>query len=185
MCLSCGCGNWSDNHSQGAPITVADLQAAADAAGISLVRAAANILQSLTGTLEDGEPEPDGPEDHFLYGVAYQAGFDPRIQKGQDGGRDGFTPRELEKASWSFMLGGHRHGLFHMDGTDDGTVRTVESGIYRNPIPWVVDDDLIVRKGDWCVGVLVDNRIWGLHKQGKINGLSPQGAAKRRRIAKG
>lgn len=151
---------------------------------MGLATAAATILRSVTGTLGDDAPDADGPEDQFLYGVAYQAGADPRISKGQDGGRDYFEPRELEKAAWSFMLGGHRHGLFHMDGTE-GVARTVESGIYRNPVPWVVDDDLIVRKGDWCVGVLADDNVWALHKQGRITGLSPQGGGKRRRIVKG
>jgi len=156
------------------------LQDAADAAGISLVRAAANILQTVTGTLEDNQPEPPGPEQHFLLGVAYQPGRDNRIMKGRDGGRDYFTPAELEKAAWQFMLDGQQHGLFHLDGTE-GVAQTVESGIYRNPIPWVVDDDLIVRKGTWTVGVLVDDVGWQQHKQRRIGGMSPQGVAKRRR----
>lgn len=179
VCLSCGCNEPENPHGDSRNITIVDLQSAADAAGISLVRAAANILQTVTGTLEADEPESDdGTEDHFLYGVAYQAGRDPRIAKGMDGGRDYFSPRSLELASWSFMLGGHQHGLFHMDGTE-GVAKTVESGIYRNPVPWVVSDDLIVRKGDWCVGVLVDDAGWQLYKDGKINGLSPQGTARR------
>lgn len=185
MCLDCGCGELENRHGDSRHITLDDLAAAAAASGVGVAVAAATILRSVTGTLGDDEPDPDGPEDRFLYGIAYQAGFDPRIAKGLDGGRDAFSPRELERAAWSFMLGGHRHGLFHLDGTDDGAVRTVETGIYRNPIPWVVSDDLIVRKGDWTIGVLTDERVWRLHKQGKIDGLSPQGGAKRRRIAKG
>lgn len=180
MCTSCGCNEPSNPHGDGRNITIEDLQAAADAAGISLVRAAANILQTVTGTLEDNEPEPDGPEQQFVCGVAYQAGPDPRIAKGVDGGRDFFTARELEKAAWSFMLNGQHHGLFHADGSD-GVAKTVENSIYRNPIPWVVDDDLIVRKGDWIQGLLLDDAAWRLHKQGKVNGLSPQGVARRRR----
>lgn len=179
MCLSCGCGLADDDHGNPAHITLADLQAAADASGVGIYTAAANILRTITGTLGDDEPQ-DGPPDQFLYGVAYQAGPDPRIQRGADGGRDWFSPRELELASWSFMLGGHQHGLMHMDGTE-GAARTVESGIYRNPIPWVISDDLIVRKGDWTMGVLVNDEAWALHKQGKIGGLSPQGGGKRRR----
>ena len=148
------------------------------------MRAAANILQTVTGTLEDNEPEPEGPEQHFLLGVAYQPGMDPRIQKGQDGGRDYFTPQELERACWSFSLNGRQNGLFHLEGTEArGVAKTVETGIYRNPIPWVVSDDLIVRKGTWTLGVLVDDPTWKLHKEGKIGGLSPQGIARRRRPA--
>lgn len=180
MCLSCGCDQPASTHGSKANITLAGLQAAADVAGISLVRAAANILQTLTGTLEDNEPDPEGPEQHFLLGVAYQPGRDPRIAKGMDGGRDYFEPWELERAAWNFMLHGQQHGLFHLDGTA-GVAKTVESGIYRNPLPWIVSDDLIVRKGTWTVGVLVDDKGWDLHKQGKIGGLSPQGTARRRR----
>lgn len=182
MCLSCGCDQPDNPHGDPANITLADLQAAADAAGISLVRAAANILQTITGTLEDNEPDPGtGEEDHFLLGVAYQPGRDSQILKGADGRRDFFTPRELEKAAWSFMIGGHQHGLFHLDGTE-GTdaIQTVESSIYRNPIPWIVDDDLWVRKGTWTVGVLTDDKVWDLKKQGRIRGMSPQGGARQR-----
>lgn len=183
MCCSCGCGIPDDDHGAAGAITLADLQAAADAAGISVVRAAANILQTVTGTLEDNQPDPEGPEQHFLLGVAYQPGRDPQIAKGVDGGRDFFTPAELEKAAWQFMLDGQQHGLFHLDGTE-GVARTVESGIYRNPVPWVVADDLIVRKGTWTVGVLVDDRGWELHRQGRIGGMSPQGVARRHRYSR-
>jgi hypothetical protein len=78
---------------------------------------------------------------------------------------------------------GQQHGLFHVDGTT-GAARTVENSIYRNPIPWVVSDDLIVRKGDWIQGLILDEKAWGLYKAGKIGGLSPQGIARRRKVAK-
>lgn len=178
MCLDCGCGELDNDHGTPAHLTIAALQAAADACGISLVVAASNILRTVTGTLGDDEAQ-DGPEDQFLYGAAYQAGPSPLIRRGADGGLDMFSARELEKAAWSFMLGGHQHGLFHADGTE-GIAKTVESGIYRNPVPWVISDDLIIRKGDWTLGVLVNDEGWALYKQGKIGGLSPQGAAKRR-----
>jgi hypothetical protein len=178
MCLDCGCGDLDNDHGNPAHLTIADLQAAADASGISLVMAASNVLRTVTGTLGDDEPQ-DGPEDQFLYGAAYQAGPSPLIRRGADGGLDMFSARELEKAAWSFMLGGHQHGLFHADGTE-GIAKTVESGIYRNPVPWVISDDLIIRRGDWTLGVLVNDEGWALYKQGKIGGLSPQGAAKRR-----
>lgn len=181
MCLDCGCGEQGNDHGDPRHLTLAALSAAAAASGITIVRAAANILQTVTGTLEDSQPEPEGPEQKFLLGVAYQPGRDPRIAKGLDGGRDFFTAAELERAAWSFMLGGHQHGAFHLDGTE-GIAKTVESGIYRNPVPWVVSDDLIVRKGTWTVGVLVDDKGWRMHKEGKIGGLSPQGVARRRRV---
>lgn len=183
ICLDCGCGEPANDHGDPRHITLDDLQAAADASGVGLAVAASNILRTVTGTLGDDEPE-DGPEQRFLYGIAYQAGQDPRIAKGLDGGRDFFSPRELERAAWSFMLNGHQHGLFHADGSE-GVAKTVESGIYRNPVPWVISDDLIVRKGDWTVGVLADDRVWQLHKSGKVAGLSPQGVARRRRTVRG
>lgn len=98
-----------------------------------------------------------------------------------DGGRDYFSAAELEKAAHSFMLGGQQHGLFHMDGTE-GAARTVESAIYRNPVPWVVSDDLMVRKGDWYLAAILDEPAWKLYKAGKISGFSPQGVARRRRV---
>lgn len=148
------------------------------------MRAAANILQTVTGTLEDNDdPEQGGPEQQFVLGVAYQPGRDPQIAKGVDGGRDYFTPAELEKAAFRFMLDAQQHGLFHADGSA-GAARTVENYIYRNPVPWIVSDDLIVRKGTWLQGLLLDDAAWRLHKQGKINGLSPQGAARRRRVSR-
>lgn len=144
-------------------------------------------------------------EQRLLIGIAYQAGADPRIQKGQDGGRDYFDAAELEKAAHSFMLSGQQHGLFHVDGTE-GAARPVESFIYRNPVPWLVSDraevhkalaelavevekcagpdDLIVRDGDWCLGAILSPKAWDLYKSGKINGWSPQGVARRRRVVK-
>ena len=145
------------------------------------------------------------PEEmQFLLGIAYQAGPDPRIAKGADGGRDFFSAAELERAAHSFMLKGQQHGLFHVDGTE-GAARPVESYIYRNPVPWVVSDDadvekavarlaaeaealagpddLVVRKGDWCLGSILNDAAWELYKTGRLNGFSPQGVARRRRAA--
>jgi hypothetical protein len=125
----------------------------------------------------------DNPPERFVLGIAYQAGPDPRITKGADGGRDYFTEAELEKAAHSYLRNGPRVGLFHVDGTDgDATATVVESYIYRNEEPWVIADDLVVRKGDWLVGAILSPRAWELYKQGRISGFSPQGTATRRRI---
>lgn len=122
----------------------------------------------------------------FLLGIAYQAGPDERIQRGADGGRDYFTAGELEKAAHSFLRNGPRVGLFHVDGTDgEATATVVESYIYRNNDPWVVADDLVVRKGDWVVGAVLSPKAWDLYKGGRISGLSPQGTATRRRVRRG
>ncbi len=127
------------------------------------------------------------PEQRFLLTIGYQAGPDPRIQRGADGYRDYFTPEELEKAAWSLLRSGTPAcGLFHLDGTE-GAAEIVESSIRREPEPWVlkaVDGTQVsVNCGDWLVGLLCDETAWGLYKSGRVAGVSPQGAAKRRRPA--
>lgn len=119
-------------------------------------------------------------EQRYVLGVAYQAGPDPRIAKGQDGGRDFFTEAELEKAAWEFLKNGPCIGLFHVDGTA-GAATVVESYIYRNEEPWDLGDGLMVRKGDWLLGAILDDQAWRLYQSGKITGWSPQGVARRRR----
>ena len=187
MCLSCGCvlagtGTSDDDHGDGRQITISDLAAAADANGVSPAEIAAMIGASLQAASSVPEIAKSGKEQRFLYGIAYQAGRDPKIRKGADGGRDFFTAAELEKAAHSFMLNGHQHGLFHLDGSE-GVAKTVESGIYRNSIPWVAGPGLIVRQGDWAVGVLADDRTWQAYKAGHVGGFSPQGSARRRRAS--
>lgn len=144
-------------------------------------------------------------EQRFVLGIAYQAGRDPRIRNGLDGARDFFTEAELEKAAWSFMLHGQQVNMFHVDGTE-GAARPVESFIYRNPVPWIVSDDaavcksvaelareaealagpddLVVRKGDWGLGAILEERPWRGVKDGRVGGWSPQGEALRRRTAR-
>lgn len=124
------------------------------------------------------------PEQRFLLTIGYQAGPDPRIQRGADGYRDYFTPEELEKAAWSLLRSGNPTcGLFHMDGTE-GAAEIVESSIWRAD-PWLIKavdgTDVTVNPGDWLVGLLCDEPAWGLYKRGRVAGVSPQGAAKRRR----
>lgn len=47
MCLDCGCRSSLDAHGDGRHITLADLAAAADATGISILQAAANLRDTL------------------------------------------------------------------------------------------------------------------------------------------
>ncbi|MHB9861972.1 XkdF-like putative serine protease domain-containing protein [Streptomyces sp. YIM S03343] len=114
----------------------------------------------------------------YLLGVAYQAGPDPNIKRGADGGRDYFSPAELEKAAWSFLPGGAQVGLFH--GPDDtiGHFTVTESYIYRGP-DWDLGDGTVVKAGDWLVGGICDETAWQLYKAGQITGFSPQGSARR------
>ena len=46
MCLTCGCGRPHDDHGDPAHITYEDLQAAAEAAGISTDEAVRNLDQT-------------------------------------------------------------------------------------------------------------------------------------------
>lgn len=119
-------------------------------------------------------------EQRYVLGVAYQAGPDPRIQRGADGGRDFFSAEELEKAAWGFLQGGPAVGLFHADGTT-GAATVVESYIWRGG-DWDLGDGTVVRKGDWLIGAVLDERAWDLYKSGRITGWSPQGSARRRRV---
>lgn len=124
------------------------------------------------------------PEQRFLLTIGYQAGPDPRIQRGADGYRDYFTPEELEKAAWSLLRSGAPTcGLYHVDGTE-GAAEIVESMIWRAD-PWLIKavdgTQVTVKAGDWLAGLLCDQAAWDLYKRGRIGGVSPQGAAKRRR----
>ena len=121
------------------------------------------------------------PEQRYVLGIAYQAGYDPKIAKGADGATDYFTAEELEKACWSFLPGGAEVGLFHADGTA-GHATVVESYVYRGP-DWDLGDGVIVKAGDWLVGAILDEVAWGLHKRGLITGWSPQGVGKRRKAS--
>lgn len=116
-------------------------------------------------------------EQRYVLGIAYQAGPDPRIQRGADGGRDYFSPEELEKAAWSFLRNGAAVGIEHVDGTE-GHAQVVESYVYRGP-DWDVGNDVIVKSGDWLVGAVLDETAWQLYKDGKVTGWSPQGTARR------
>lgn len=115
-------------------------------------------------------------EQRYVLGIAHQAGKDERIDVAKDGGRDYFTPEELEKAAWRFLQADHTVGLGHLDGTE-GSADVVESYIYRGP-DWPVGD-LVVKAGDWLIGAVLDPVAWKLYKAGAIEGWSIQGTARR------
>lgn len=120
---------------------------------------------------------PD-PEQQYVLGVAYQAGPDPRIQRGADGGRDYFTAEELEKAAWGFLRDGPQVGLFHGPDSTVGHAEIVESYVYRGP-DWDLGNDIVVKAGDWLIGAILDDTAWQLYKSGRVTGWSPQGSARR------
>lgn len=118
----------------------------------------------------------------YVLAVAYQPGFDKRIQKGVDGGRDAFTEAELEKAAFSFLASGNPQvGIGHADGTV-GAATVVESYIYRNEVPWDIGNGITVTKGTWLIGAILDPKSWQMALDGRLNGMSPQGTARRRRV---
>ena len=53
MCLTCGCGRPSDPHGDERNIVLAQLTAAAQAAGITTTEAAANVLATVGGRKGD------------------------------------------------------------------------------------------------------------------------------------
>lgn len=189
MCLSCGCDESPNSHGDPRHITLADLSAAADAAGITLDQAVQNIVATAASLCA---PEPalevlditkaDGTEQRYVLSLAYQAGPDPRIAKGADGGRDYFDAADLERACWSYLAKGNPQvGIGHIDGTT-GAATVVESYVWRGP-DWDFGDGIVVKKGDWLVGMILEPRSWELAKAGKLAGVSPQGTARRRRVA--
>ena len=190
MCLSCGCvlggtGTPDDDHDDARNITRTRVALAADAALIETVAAARNILSSLgASALDDfdvakaaevGPLLKAEPEQRYTLMLAWPA-LKPDVAKAKDGRRDYARPDVIEKTAWAWMAKSRSVGLYHADGTEGhGTV--VESYIYRGP-DWQVGDTLI-KAGDWMIGTIWDERAWALVKAGLINGMSPQGTARR------
>ena len=87
----------------------------------------------------------------------------------------------VEKACWAFTSKSRSIGLGHQDGTE-GHGEVVESGIHRGP-DWIIKGDDGIEKtivdGDWVMAVRWDQPTWDLIKSKRLNGLSPQGRAKR------
>lgn len=124
----------------------------------------------------------DEPQ-RYVLAIAYKAGRDRRIQRGADGGRDFFSAPELERAAWSYLAKGNPQvGIGHIDGTT-GAATVVESYVWRGP-DWDLGDGIVVTKGDWLIGMILEPKSWELALQGRLAGVSPQGTAKRRRVVK-
>ena len=100
-----------------------------------------------------------------------------------DGHRDFTGPEALEDAAWSFLTKSPKVGLHHAPGTD-GAGRVVESYIYRGP-DWVIKaadgSEQTVTAGDWLCGIVWDRQSWDLVLAKRINGVSMQGSARRRK----
>lgn len=120
-------------------------------------------------------------ESRVTVGLAYPHS---RADRGvaADGHIDFAGRSAVERACWSFTSKSRSIGIMHRDGTE-GHGEVVESGIHRGP-DWVIKgEDGSVQKtivdGDWVMAVKWDEPTWDLIKSKRLNGLSPQGRAKR------
>ena len=114
----------------------------------------------------------------FYLGAGLSGGRKPGITKGLDGGRDVIEAEDLERAAG--LSPSAQVGIGHMDGTT-GAATVVET-ISRGP-DWDLGDGIVVKSGDWLVGMILEPKPWKLAKAGKLAGVSPQGTARRRRRA--
>lgn len=191
MCLSCDCHKPNKRHGDSRNITYLDLKGAAKAAGISVEKAAENILGGTEHAMGKAAGydvaceviKSSGDEQRYTLGLAYGANL-PDVGTAFDGFQDFVSPAVLEQAAWTYMRKGAAVGLHHADGTEGhGTV--VESYIYRGP-DWQISlpngSDYTLKAGqDWLLGVVWDEPTWQAIKAGKLTGYSPQGRARRRR----
>lgn len=180
-------GPWTDAERSGPHVYARDITSAGGncvckaALGEDVHTAAAPgvpVPESARMVAKSAEPQ------RYCLGIAYQAGPDPRIARGQDGGRDYLDAADLEAAAFSFMAKGPRVGMFHLDGTEtdgdgEATATVVESYIYRPEQPWDLGNGLVVRKGDWLLGAVLSPVAWNMYQRGLISGWSPQGLARR------
>lgn len=122
------------------------------------------------------------PERRFTLHVAYPANK-PDVGIAADGWRDFAGPGAVEEAAWEFMKSGQQIGLWHADRTD-GAGTLVESGIYRGP-QWTMKaadgSTQTIEPGDWIIGIQWTPETWELVKSGRIQGVSMQGSAVRRK----
>ncbi len=189
MCVTCGCGEPGKRHGDSRNLTDVDIQSAAEAADLDVHHVIANILEAYD-EMDESDMNAQksvgmslikaSSEQRYTLGVAYAANL-PDVSKAADGFRDFAGPDALEQAAWSYLRKGGNVGLHHQHGTDGrGTV--VESYIYRGPdwaVPTPDGSTQVIKSGDWLLGVVWDADTWPLIKAGVINGLSPQGSARR------
>jgi hypothetical protein len=91
-------------------------------------------------------------------------------------------PDQVESAAWEYLAKRRDIGVAHADGTS-GAGRLVESYIYRGP-DWRMTAadgrEVVIKSGDWLIGVLWAPAVWDLIEKGRFTGVSIQGSAKRR-----
>jgi hypothetical protein len=134
-------------------------------------------------------------ERRYTLDVAYPADK-ADIHKAMDKHRDFASKAVVEDAAWNYMRAFRDVGLCHTPeqaasvGTEllqQGAAELVESYVYRGP-DWVVKaadgSEQVIVAGDWLVGFVWTQQAWDLIKSGKINGVSVEGGAKRRKPSK-
>ena len=123
-------------------------------------------------------------EQRFTLCVGYPANK-PDVGRAADGFRDWASAQSVEKAAWSYLRKSSKVGLWHeREGTTEGIAEVVESYIYRQDTPWVIQaadgTEQTICKGDWLIGMVWTQAGWDLIKSGEVRGISPQGRARRR-----
>jgi|ERR1039458_2383028 hypothetical protein len=189
MCASCGCEDWDNRHGDSRHITLTDLNSAAAAGDTKLSKVASNIDDAVdaqasksvdNAELAACEIFKSVEESRVTVGLAYPANR-PDVSRAADGFRDFAGLTAVERACWAFTAKSRSIGLQHQDGTE-GHGEVVESAIHRGP-DWVIKGDdgqeKIIKDGDWVMAVRWDIPTWSLIKAKRLNGLSPQGRAKR------
>lgn len=110
-----------------------------------------------------------------------------------DGHRDFASKAVVEDAAWDYMRNNRQVGVAHSAehaaamGTafkSDGAAEVVESYIYRGP-DWVIKaadgSEVVIKAGDWLGGFIWTAADWADVLAGKINGVSVEGGARRRK----
>lgn len=193
MCISCGCNDYEHRHPHSHSLVWDDVREAAEDAGISPKACAWNILRGTNAMTDSAAKSEDAvtgsvlksdDESRFLLMVAYSPNRMPL--RGADKKIDVASPEVLEKACWRFADNGLKVGMWHQAGGEHAA-RVVENSVYRNPVPWVTKDaegnELVVKEGDWIVGMILEPETWALYKAGRIGGVSPQGTAGRKKAS--
>ena len=150
-----------------------------DGEGQPAAKAAAGTWdgETIAGLLVKAEEER-----RFTLCVAYPADKSD-VGTAQDGHRDFASKSAVENAAWNYMLKSRQVSLWHSEDTD-GAGQVVESYIYRGP-DWAIKGadgtEVMVKSGDWLMGVQWSEQAWPLVKEGHVRGLSPEGKATRRK----
>jgi hypothetical protein len=115
-------------------------------------------------------------KDRFTLGIAY-----PVNETDTHG--EFAQPRTVELAAWWFAQFGSEAGYMHISDQSGNKVgQVVETYIYRNPTPWIVNGQS-VEEGDWVVGVVWMPDFWELIVSGQVTGYSVDGTALRVPVA--